>query len=303
VSIEVVIVGGGPAGLSAALVLGRCRRRVLVFDDGHHRNDEASAVNGYLTRDGVAPAELRRLARAELARYPSVELRDDTIASITRDRDSLVATTASGERIACARVLLATGAVDVRPTIAGVDALHGRLVVPCPYCDGWEHRERRLAAISHPDERGARFAIALTQWSSDVVLFTSGPARLSRAERAQLAHLGIALDERSIVRIDEIDGELRLMMSDAQQLRRDVVFYHLGCRPAGPLAQQLDLRLDGRGSIAVDRHGGTSVPGVYAAGDATRDTLQAIVGAGEGASAAIAIDRSLTATLWHPRTP
>ena len=291
--IDVAIVGGGPAGLSAALVLGRSRRHVVVFDGGHHRNDGSGAVHGFLTRDGTPPAALRAIARNELRAYGTVRVEDSVVSEVVHDGDGFHVTTDAGEHHRARRVLLATGVVDVHPPIAGAEALHGRLVLPCPYCDGWERRDRALGAYSHPDDRGARYALLIAQWSSDVVFYPGSAPDLSLELRTVLAARSIPIDERPLERVDEHDGELRVWFSDGTSRRCAALFYHLGCLPSHDLARRLGVAFDQRGGIAVDEHGATRVAGVYAAGDATRDTLQAIVGAGEGAVAAIAINQSL----------
>ncbi|HUQ04129.1 MAG TPA: NAD(P)/FAD-dependent oxidoreductase [Kofleriaceae bacterium] len=291
-SVDVAVVGGGPAGLSAALLLARCRRRVVVFDGGHHRNDGSGAVHGFLSRDGIAPAALREIGRNELRHY-GARVEDVVVQGIVRDGAGFTITTANGDHVRARRVLLATGTVDVQPPIAGAAQLHGRLVLPCPYCDGWEHRDRPLAVHSHADDRGARYALLLAQWSSDITFLPGRAADLSAELRATLAARGLTLDERALERVDEDHGELRLTFGDGSARRFAAFFYHLGCTAGQSLAVSLGAALDDRGGIAVDRHNATSVPGVYAAGDATRDALQAIVGAGEGAVAAIAINQSL----------
>lgn len=302
--VEVVVVGGGPAGLSAALLLGRCRRRTIVFEAGHHRNDEAHAMHGYLSRDGTPPGELLRIGRGELRPYPSVELRAGFITTLRREDGDFLVITAAGAQVRARRLLIATGVADIRPPIEGADALHGRTVVPCPYCDGWELRDRPLAAYSHADDRGARYAATLAQWSRDVVLYPDGgAAALSPTARSRLTKLGVTVDERPIVRASDDPGGVRLHFADGTSTVRAALFYHLGCEPSHALADQLGAKSDDAGGIAVDVHGATSVPGLYAAGDATRDTLQAIVGAGEGAAAAMSINASLTTEDWEALAP
>lgn len=291
--IDVAIVGGGPAGLSAALVLGRSRRHVVVFDGGHHRNDGSVAVHGFLTRDGTPPAALRAIARNELRAYGTVHVEDQVVTGIEPDGDFFHVTTGGDAPYLARRVLLATGLVDVHPPIAGADPLHGRLVLACPYCDGWEHRDRSLAAYAQPDDRGARYALLLAQWSSNVTYYPGRAPDLSIELRTVLATRTIPIDERPIERLDEHEGELHAWFADGTYRRHAALFYHLGCTQGQELARRLGVALDKRGGVAVDEHGASSVRGVYAAGDATRDTLQAIVGAGEGAVAAIAINQSL----------
>lgn len=293
---EIAIVGGGPAGLSAALVLARARRSVVVFDGGHHRNDRSRGVNGFLTRDGIAPSELRAIARGQLEKYGTVRVEPAVISDIAREPGDALRfrlATHTGETWVARRVLIATGVVDMHPPIVGAEALHGRLVMPCPYCDAWELRDRSLAAYGHPDDRGARYALLLAQWSRDVTFYCGGPAEISEEVRAILAARAISVEERAVERCTEDHGDIRLELAGGATRRHAALFYHLGCLHGHDLARRAGIPIDDRGGVAVDRHNATSVAGVYAAGDATRDTLQAIVGAGEGAVAAIAMNQSL----------
>lgn len=284
---EVAIVGGGPAGLSAALILGRCRRDVVLLDSRKYRNADAHAMHGYLTRDGTPPDELRRLAREELARYPSVELRDATVVDARRDGGAWILEIERGPPVTARALLLATGLVDVLPELPGARELHGRRLFPCPYCDGWELLDQPLVALTQPDARGVLFAKVLAQWTHDLVLCTNGP---SRCDRAQLALAGVALDERPIAWLRD-DGEaLVIGFADGTTMRRAAMFYHLGARPRSDLAARLGARVDHEGGVEADRHEHTTVEGLWVAGDASRDALMAIVGAGEGASAAMSIN-------------
>jgi thioredoxin reductase len=292
---EVVIVGGGPAGLSAALVLGRCRRDVRLYDGGRYRNAEAVGVHGFLTRDGTPPAELRELAHGELRRYPSVEVAAATIAEVHRDDRGFVAITATGARIACRALLLATGFTDTVPPIEGARALHGRLVLPCPYCDAWELRDTPLAAYAHPDDTGARFALALSQWSRDILLCAAEPPAPEPHLAGRLRERGVQIEPRRPVRIEPAGDGVRLIFAQGEPARRRALFYHLGGRPVSDLARRLGARLDERGGVDVDRKQATSIPGLFAAGDTTRDVLQAIVAAGEGSAAGVSINEYLCA--------
>lgn len=290
---EAAIVGGGPAGLSAALVLGRCRRRVVVFDDRAYRNQVSHALHGFLSRDGIEPAELRRIGHAELAAYPSVERRELAIVDAARDGDRFWLTAADGSALRCRALLLATGLVDNLPDVRGAEALHGTRLFACPYCDGWELRDQPLAAIGDPDDRGGEYALVLTRWTRDLVLCTGAPARFSPAIGERLARRGISVDERPLRRLDgERDGVI-LHFAEGEPLRRRAALYHLGARQRSDLAARLGCRFDDDGGIEVDRHEATCVPGLYVAGDASRDVLQAIVAAGEGASAAVMINAML----------
>jgi thioredoxin reductase len=201
---DAVIVGAGPAGLSAALILGRCRRRVLVCDAGRPRNAVSHALHGYLTRDGIHPAELRRVGRDELRRYPTVEVRDVEVVDGKCETHGFALTFSDGTTISCRKLLLATGVVDVLPQIEGFQAFYGRSVFHCPYCDGWEVRDQPLA-IYGSGEHGTGLALELTAWSADLVLCTDGATALAGQYADRLARHGIGVREERV----ELRGDLR----------------------------------------------------------------------------------------------
>jgi thioredoxin reductase len=292
--VEVAIVGGGPAGLSAALILGRCLRHVVVIDSGEYRNADAVRLRGFLTRDhGCTPDDLRALGRKDIEQYVTVRVRRDTVVDARREGEGFSVLTKSGEQIDCKVLLLATGFRDTLPTFAGAKELHGKLVVPCPYCDAWEVRGQPLAVYSHPDESGAEYARIIAQWSRDIVFCAERRPQLSDETRAELTALGVRIENREL-RSVERDGEgARLVFSEGPTVWRRMVFYHLGGGAASNLAQKLGAKADERGSVIVSRGQESSVPGLFVAGDATRDVLQAVVAAGEGASAAVAINSKL----------
>jgi thioredoxin reductase len=292
--VDAVIVGGGPAGLSAALVLGRCRRNVVVFDDRNYRNRDAHRVRGFLTRDrDTSPESLRALARADLETYPTVRIVHETVVDARRTEHGFAVLTKSGEQLDCGALLLATGFRDRLPAVGGARELHGDRVVPCPYCDAWEVRDQPLAAFSHPDDRGAAFAAALAQWSSDVVLCAERRPAIGTAQLERLLRRGIRVEQRELRSVESDGDGVRLIFAEGGPLWRRRLFYHLGGEPASNLATRLGADVDDKGSAIVDRVQQASIPGLFVAGDATRDALQAIVGAGEGAGAAIAINEHL----------
>ncbi|MEP6592795.1 MAG: NAD(P)/FAD-dependent oxidoreductase, partial [Acidobacteriota bacterium] len=179
---DVVVVGAGPAGLSAALILGRCRRRVLVCDTGRPRNAASHALHGYLTRDGLPPSEFLAIGRKELERYDTVEFRP--IGAVAAECiDSRFQVTLEDGTVALSRkLLIATGVVDHLPEIDGITELYGRSVFHCPYCDGWELRDQPVA-IYGQGQRGVGLSLELTAWTRDIVLCTDGPAEIDADER------------------------------------------------------------------------------------------------------------------------
>lgn len=290
--VDVVVVGAGPAGLSAALVLGRCRRNVVVFDSGSYRNAPSHALRGFLTRDGISPEDFRRVARAEVARYETVEFRQEAVINVVRENErSFIVHGERGDSVRCRKLLLATGLTDDLPSIPGARQLFGNGVYTCPYCDAWELRDQPLAAY----DRQGTYSIGLRQWSRDLVVLSDGPAAMDPEIRVRIDKLGIRIDERRVARFAQDGEHVLVVFDDGTTLRRRAMFVNGSCRPQSDLPAKLGCRLDERGGVCVDRHESTSVAGVYVAGDASRDALQAVVAAGEGAGAAIAINSALSA--------
>jgi thioredoxin reductase len=286
---DALVVGGGPAGLSAALLLGRCRRRVLVCDGGRYRNAASSALRGFLTRDGVPPAEFLRLAREQLAPYP-VELLEAQVEAAARVDGGFRLTLAGGERLSGRALLLATGAVDRLPALAGLAELHGRSVFTCPYCDAWEVRGAPLAVYG---EAGAALARALRGWSDDVVLLTDGAAPTTD-ELAALSSAKVRVVDGVVTRLLGRRGELTgIEFADGHVLPRRALFLKLGADPDTGLATQLGLASDRARGVHQRGKGETEVPGLYVAGDASCDLSLAIVAAADGTTAAAALHRFL----------
>ncbi len=216
---DVIIVGAGPAGLSAALILGRCRRNVLVCDAGHPRNTASRALHGFLTRDGIEPADLLRIGREQLRPYTTVHLRADEVTD-TRCVENGFEITINDEVVSSRKLLLATGVVDRLPDIDGLKSLYGRSVFHCPYCDGWELRDQPIAIYGRED-RGSGLALELTGWSRDLVVCTDGPVTFSADDRDQLAELNIAVREERISRLEGSDGQLeRIIFANGDALPR-----------------------------------------------------------------------------------
>jgi thioredoxin reductase len=292
--LDVVIVGGGPAGLSAALILGRCRRSVRICDSGRPRNARSGALHGYLTRDGVAPIELLRIGREELVRY-GIELCDDEVADVVTAPHGFDVALRSGERLSSRFVLLATGVRDRIPTIDGVDACYGLTVFHCPYCDGWEVRDRPLVVFGQ-GAGAVALALSLKTWSSDVTICTNGRAAIRPAHRPQLDAHQIAVREQRIARLDHEEGRVRqLVFTDGSTLPCHAMFFTTGQDPQCEIARKLGCDMTRRGVVRTDLLGQTCVPGLFVAGDASRDVQFAIVAAAEGAKAGVAINKTLQA--------
>ena len=289
---DVIIVGAGPAGLSAALILGRCRRNVLVFDAGHPRNSASRALHGYLTRDGIEPADLLRIGREQLSPYTTVHLRSDEVTD-ARKVGSEFEVTAKDEVVSSHKLLLATGVVDHLPDIEGLKPLYGKSVFHCPYCDGWELRDQPIAIYGRED-RGAGLALELTGWSRDLIVCSDGPATISAADREQLAELSIPVREERIARLEGADGQLESIVFDnGEALPRRGMFFNTGQDQRCDLAARLGCEFTDRGAVRTGEYEMTNVPGLFVAGDASRAVQLAIIAAAEGAEAAFAINKAL----------
>lgn len=292
VDYDVIIVGAGPAGLSAALILGRCRRRVLVLDTDRPRNAASQALHGFLSRDGIHPQEFRRIGRQQLTQYRSVKFARKEAIGACQVPGGFEVTVADGKRLRCRKVLLATGVVDELPPLEGLEALYGRSVFHCPYCDGWESRDEPMAVYSR-SANGIGLAIELTVWSKDIVLCTDG-ARIDPRHGERLERHNIPWRRARIARLEGSRGRLRrLVFANGETLARRVMFFSMGQRQASHLAIELGCGLTRRGAVRTGEYEVTDIPGVYVAGDASKLVQLAIVAAAEGAQAAFAINKAL----------
>ncbi len=295
---ECVIVGGGAAGLSAALVLGRARRRTLLIDAGGQSNRAAHGIGGLLGFDGVPPAELYARGRRELERYPSVEVRDGEVRAAAAG-DGITLDLADGAGVHTRRLLLATGMRYDYPDLPGLAPLWGRSVFHCPFCHGWEVRDQPLAVLAQ-GERAVHMATLLRGWSDDVVLLTGGPADLSDDDRARLDIAGIPIDERKVRELDSAAGELHaVVFDDGARLPRSALLVAAELRQRSGLAAQLGVKLVATGPVSpeavdVDPLYRTSVPGVFAAGDVCAQMPQIAAAVAAGSAAAVSVMASIT---------
>ncbi|MGW1160110.1 NAD(P)/FAD-dependent oxidoreductase [Streptomyces sp. NPDC002519] len=295
---EVVVVGGGPAGLSAALVLGRARRRTLVVDAGEPRNAPAAQLQGYLSRDGMPPAEFLAAGREEIARY-GVELVRDRVVDAVRDADGAFDVTLEGGRSVHARSLVvATGLRDELPAVPGVAERFGRDVLHCPYCHGWEVRDRPFGVLA-TSPLSVHQALMVSQWSKDVTLFlhTVAEEELSDQDLRRLAAAGVGVVPGEVAGlVTEEDRLTGVRLVDGTVHDRSVLFVAPRAVPRTGLLERLGAELSetpfGRYPV-VDERGLTTVPGLWAAGNATGFAEQIVNAASRGYRAGAAINGEL----------
>jgi thioredoxin reductase len=297
---DVVIVGGGPAGLSAALALGRARRRVLLADSGPRRNAAAVHIHNFVTRDGTPPEEFRRIARQQLATYPNVEVQDVRLESIAGTRGAFEVRLATGT-VPARRVLLCTGMIDELLPIEGFRELWGQAIFQCPYCHGWEVQDRRWGYLGRASDASSHllpFALQARGWTRQLVAFTGGTFDVPEETRAKLQLAGIRLETAPVVRLVGAEHRLEAIeLSDGTRVPCDVLFTHPPQRHV-ELVRALGLELDEEGFVRVDaRTRETSVPGIHAAGDLTTRMQGAMYAAASGTQAAAMINVELTMEL------
>jgi thioredoxin reductase len=291
---DVVIAGGGPAGLSAGLILGRACRRVLICDCGTPRSWASKAIYGFLTRDGIDPAQFRQIARRELSRYRNIEWLDGQVSHAERKADGRFAIRVGRRRATARKLLIVTGVVDHLPNIAQIEKFFGTSVFQCPYCDGWELRGKSVAVYGK-GQRGMEIARAMTAWTPDIALCTNGDSTLSNGDRRNLRRNRINIYEQRIRGLQGTHGKLKgVEFEDGSILARAALFFDTKCSGQSRLAESLGCQFNRRGGIRCGQYEATSVAGVFVAGNIIKDVQLTVVAAAEGARAAFGINRSLT---------
>jgi thioredoxin reductase len=286
---DVVVVGGGAAGLSAALVLGRARRRVAVIDGGQPRNAPAAHMQGFLSRDGMSPAALLAAGRVEVSGY-GVELVDDHVIAIDAE---FIVHLAGGRMLNARRILVATGVRDELPDITGVRERWGRDLLHCPYCHGWEVRDQPVGVLGTVPG-SVQHALLIGQWSDDVAFFVH-TYDLTASEQAELEARGVQIVLGEVTRLTVEDDRLTgVELTDGRVVARTAVFIRpLNVPHADGLLAGLGCDVDAAGFAIVDGTGRTSSVAVWAAGNVVDPRAQVITAAGAGSAAAIAINADL----------
>jgi thioredoxin reductase len=296
---DAVVVGGGPAGLSAALALGRSRRRVLLAADGPTRNAPADAAHNVFTRDGTPPADLVRIGREQLARY-DVTLRDERATDARPTDTGFEVVFAGGGTVHTRGLVLATGVRDVLPDVPGFDALWGTGVFHCPYCHGWEVAGKPLALYNR-DASAVDLAQLIKGWSDDLVLFTDGAAELSDDDRARLGRNGVVVRDERVERLVGTEGRLEgVVLQGGEVVRRAGLFVWPEQELRSDLATRLGCPLSDDGRVEADEYGRTEVPGVFVAGDAGPGGGAVALAAASGTTAGAMLNHDFLAQEFVP---
>ncbi|WP_028550287.1 NAD(P)/FAD-dependent oxidoreductase [Paenibacillus sp. UNC451MF] len=292
---DCAIIGGGPAGLNAALVLGRARRSVALFDNNRPRNAVTHASHGFITRDGVTPAEFRRVAYEEVLRYPSVDHLQTEVVTVSKIDSGFEMIDSSGVVTRARKLILATGVKEIFPEIEGLHPLYGKSLFNCPYCDGWELRDQPLVIVS---EHSSVFHTAkmLHNWSKDLIVCTNGQVSLSDEQKKRLLSKGIDVIEKPIAAFIGKDGQLEhVRFADGTQIPRAGGFVAPKFVQSAPFGERLGCERTELGGIKTDHSGRTSIPGLYSAGDASYFMpSQLIFAAADGSRTAMGVNMDLT---------
>ncbi len=293
--LDTIIVGGSTAGLSAAIYLGRFRRKVLIIDSQKPANRFSHASHSFFTRDGVSPAELVAIGREQLRPYETVSLQSGEVTQVVPDGQHFTVTLADGSHYSARKILLATGMKDTLPAITGLEQFWGTSVFHCPYCDGWEQRDQPVAIIN-TGEKALHIAKLLRVLTADLVICSNGASELAPDQLALLAKHGVQVIETTIERVEGHDTQVeQIVFADGSTLARKAIFIAPIITPHSDFAAQLGCEINQNGIIKIDPQGRTTIAGIYAAGDIAFGARQLIFAASQGAFAAIAINMDLIA--------
>lgn len=292
--LDCAVIGGGPAGLNASLVLGRSRRKTIMFDDNKPRNAVTSEAHGFITRDGIDPQELKRIAQEELNRYPDVKIEKQRVLNVRKEQQLFYIETENGAFYKARKVILATGFKEVLPDINHLKDFYGTSLFSCPFCDGWELRDRPLVVIA--EIPGAfHMAKVASNWTDDLIVCTNGKPILSADEKEVLEKNGIKVNEKKIRSLTGTNGKLEAIeFVGGEHLFRTGGFAASQWIQASAIGESLGCKLNERGGVEADRFRRTNVEGVFACGDTVMDgPSQLIIAAAEGSMAGIGVNGEL----------
>jgi thioredoxin reductase len=292
---DCAIIGGGPAGLNAALVLGRARRNTLLFDNNNPRNAVTQESHGFITRDGIKPKEFREIAHKEISKYPSVTYVKKEITSIIKNNQIFELATSEKELYHSKTIIISSGLKDVLPNIENISDYYGKSLFNCPYCDGWELRDRPLIVIIDDQVQGFHFIQTIYNWSKDLIVCTNGKIFQNTEQKRLIRNMEIKLIENKIKNFVGKNGQMeKIIFENGESVDRKGGFVLPQLIQSSNFAKQLGCEYNSLGGITADSYGRTNIHGVYAAGDASIIApAQLIIAAAEGLRAAVGVNRDL----------
>lgn len=299
--LDCAIIGGGPAGLSAALVVGRGRKQVIVFDDELPRNRVTQESHGFITNDGMTPFEIRQAGEADLQKYPSIKIKRSRIVDIQKKEESFTLLTHEGDTFEAKKIILATGLQDILPEIEGIHDVYGKTLFSCPFCDGWELKEKALALIAE-NQRALHMAKLLSNWTKDLIVFTNGHM-LAEEDKTLLTAHSIQVIDVPIVSIDHDNGQLRsLQLANGEIVNREGGFVASEFKQSAPFAEKLGCQMTKNAGIETDILGRTTVSGVFACGDNLGGPAQLVLAAAAGSQAGMGVIHELVQEEFQEKT-
>lgn len=290
---DCIIIGGGPAGLNAAVVLGRCRRKVVVFDTGQYRNRYSHGMHNYLTRDDILPGDFLNLCHQELEKYGVQRIFKKVVHARKNQEDLFVVRSEDGTLYHSKKLIVATGLFDNVPEIPGFKEFYGKSVFHCPYCDGWEIKDQRVGIYARNKE-GYELALALKGWSDQVTLYTDGRYKVKPFQKEQLDANGVDVVTLPFERLEGSNGQMeQIVFKNGERRPCDALFFVNGYTQQCNLYEIFGCEVSKKGVVITNRYQQTSTPGLYIAGDAARDMHFVVVAAAEGAKAGVMINKEL----------
>jgi len=292
--LDCVVIGGGPSGLNASLVLARARKNIILFDEDKPRNAVTHESHGFITRDGIKPSEFKRLAKLDLLKYPNLTMQNQRVAEVKKEKQGFSIYTESGEVYESRKIILATGLKDDIPEIDGIHDFYGTSLFSCPFCDGWELQDRPLVLIAD-NPNAFHKAKLIFNWSKDLVVCTNGNNIFSDEQKELLANNNIQIIEDEILALQGDKGQLKsIRFINGKEIERQGGFVTIGLKQATTIAESLGCIKQTNGGIETDHFGRTNVEGVYASGDISISTpSQVIVAASEGTKTAMGVINDL----------